>query len=149
MSSASPGSATRFRMKLLSRACAPPTASEMRSSCLAAIIHCLLRASSICTCRRWSEENILGKLPRPIVDARPSSEIRPEFEASKNPVVSGENGSLRHAERRFEGDATEASFPTISLPVGQGPVSLRVARAVGAANFLHSDQPPDAVEAQA
>jgi hypothetical protein len=33
-------------------------------------------------------------------------------------------------------------------PVGQGPVSLRVARAVGAANFLHSDQPPDAIKAK-
>src|SRR5580698_2323504 len=83
MSSASPGSATRFRMKLLSRACSRSTASEIRSSCLA-IIHCLLRASTIYTCRRLSATKYCRKTAS-IVDAGP------------------DNSREHHEDRRLEG----------------------------------------------
>src|SRR6266403_939060 len=61
MSSASLGSATRFRMKLRSRVLSRSIAAEMRSSC-SAIIHCFLSAASTYPCRRMSERNILEDL---------------------------------------------------------------------------------------
>src|SRR5258707_7529119 len=58
MSSASPWSATRLRMKLRSRPFSRSIVSEIRWSC-SAISHCFLSASSIYWCRRMGERNIL------------------------------------------------------------------------------------------
>src|ERR1700751_2017279 len=58
MSSASPRSDTRLRMKLRSRLCSRSIASEIRWSCSASI-HCLRSTWSIYSCRRVSETNIL------------------------------------------------------------------------------------------
>src|SRR5579872_2167227 len=59
MSSASPASSTRLRMKLRSRGSSREIASEMLGSC-SAIVHRFLSACSIYRCRRTSETDIVS-----------------------------------------------------------------------------------------
>src|SRR5580700_5896012 len=59
MSSASPGSGTRRRMKLRSRDCSRLTTSEIRRSC-SRLIRSRLAASFIYSCRRLEGTNIVG-----------------------------------------------------------------------------------------
>src|SRR5713101_4255897 len=61
MSSASPGSLTRLRIKFRSLGCSRSIASEIRCSC-SAVIHSTLSVSFIYLCRRMGRSNIVRKL---------------------------------------------------------------------------------------